>query len=376
MSSFWKIFLIAVSVIVVVIIGSVIWFYQSFFSIEGLDVSYTDTPEEKIEKVDNWFKELQGLKKFNGAVLLIKNDTVLFKGAYGYEDCSKTTPLTTKSMFRLASVSKQFTAAAIMVLHDKGQLNFDDPYVKYIPEFPYKDVRIRHLLNQTSGIPDAYMGFPDSYPDEVGEVLTIQKMLQLLIKASPEPLAEPNESYEYSNSNYVLLAALIEKISGLSFEEFMKTQLFEPLGMSSSRVWNLESEADGFEHKAQDFDNYASPCKNLKPGILDGVAGDGAVFSSVEDFVIWNQFWYANSLMSDETLQEAFKAPLLNDGSNSDYGFGWLVSEDTSSHEGLWLGAHTYILRNTKEKNCIVLLDNSSNFDEITKIEFQLAKVF
>jgi len=365
MNSFWKIFLIAGSIILVLIIGSVVWFYLTFFDIEGLDVTYTDTPDQQIEKIDSWFKELETNQKFNGAVLLIKNDT-----------CSKTKRLTTNSMFRLASVSKQFTAAGIMVLHEKGKLNFDDPYAKHLENFPYKEVTIRHLLNQTSGIPDVYMQFSENYPKEVGDILTIQKMLDILIKYAPEAVAAPNDTYEYSNTNYVLLAALIEAISGLSYEEYMKTEVFQPLGMSSTRIWNLVSDDKNFEHKAEDFNNYAKECENLRPGVLDGVAGDGAVFSSVEDFVIWNQFWYSNSLMSNETLQEAFKEPILNDGSTSDYGFGWVVTEHTSSHEGMWLGAHTFILRDTKEKNCMVLLDNSSNIDEINKIEFQLAKLF
>jgi len=376
MTSFWKIFLLVCGVIIIAVVAAAIWFYVAFFNIDTLDLSATTTDEEKVEEVDRWFKQLQSSNQFNGAVLLIKNDKVIFKQAYGYVDCSKTKRLTTKSMFRLASVSKQFTAAGIMLMHDNKKLNFDDPVKKHIPNFPYPDVTIRHLLNNTSGIPDVYMYYTDKFPKMVGDVLTIQKMLNIFLKHPPENVKKPNEVYEYSNTNYVLLAALIEKISGLSYENYMKTYLFKPLDMKNTRIWNLVSDDKTFMNKAQDFDNYNDECQDLIPGILDGVAGDGAVFSTVEDFVIWNQFWYSNQLISASTMKEAFKEPILNDGSTSEYGFGWMLSTNETLHYGQWLGANTMILRNIKKKNCLVLLDNSSNSDVLQKMEFQLSKVF
>jgi len=372
MNLFWKITLSVLSLLLLLVFVAGIWFYNAYLNIDNLDVSTNDTKQDKIEKIDSWFEKLHGNNQFNGSVLLMKSDSIFFKKAYGYEDCSKENKLTTNSIFRLASVSKQFTAAGIMLLHESGKLNFDDFLVQHIPNFPFPDVTIRHLLNQTSGIPDVYMEYPDKYPQEVGDLLTIEKMLEIFLNHPPKGDIKANEKFEYSNTNYVLLAALIEKISSLSYENFMKSHLFEPMGMHSSRVWNLLSVDKNFVNKAQDLERTDDECVDITPGILDGVAGDGAVFSSVEDFVIWSQFWNSNILISDETMKEAFILPELNDGSKSDYGFGWILQNDTTWHNGAWLGAASFFLRDTKNKRCFVLLDNSSNVENIEKIGLQL----
>ncbi|MEM1124992.1 MAG: serine hydrolase domain-containing protein, partial [Bacteroidota bacterium] len=178
-----------------------------------------------------------------------------------------------------------------------------------------------------------------------------------------------NEKYQYSNTNYILLARTIEVVSGLSFEAYMQKELFTPLGMSNTRVWNLLSKDKTFKNKTDDFDNARGNPKALTPTFVDGVAGDGAVFSSAKDMFLWDKFWYGNPLIGQENLQEAFKKPTLNDGTISDYGFGWIITEKGMWHDGAWLGARTVIIRNTEHKNCLVVLDNSANvfFDEILK---------
>ncbi len=145
--------------------------------------------------------------------------------------------------------------------------------------------------------------------------------------------------------------------------------------MKNTRVWNLVSENKKFKNKTSSFENILGEVIELKPDVLDGVAGDGAVFSSIEDMVIWNAFWNQNSLLSKETIKEAFKTSKLNNNTQNNYGFGWLViNNDSHWHNGSWLGARTTIIRNTKLENCIVVLDNSAslNTDSIVK---ELVKV-
>jgi CubicO group peptidase (beta-lactamase class C family) len=375
MKLIWKI-LIAGVVLAILVFGAIsVWAFNKMANIDELEINSKDTPTEKIEKVDKWLSNLQKDNKFNGAVLLIKNDSVLLKKTYGFTDYTRKEKLSTKSSFRLASVSKQFTGVGIMILKEQGKLNFDDSITKFLPSLPYKNVTVRNLLNHTSGIPDAYMSFPKKYKKEIGDALTITKMVELLAKESLPLVKEPNEVHSYNNTGYVLLAAIIESVSGKSFEEFMQIELFDKLDMKNTRVWNLMSTDSTFPNKTGSFENLLGETEELKPGVLDGIAGDGGVFCSIDDFVKWNQFWYDNNLLSESTMQEAFKVTTLNNGTVVNYGFGWsILSENAHAHNGSWLGARTSFSRNTKLKNAIVVLDNSASMN-VNAIVNQLVKV-
>jgi CubicO group peptidase (beta-lactamase class C family) len=365
-----KIILIAV----VLIAGAIIWIWNAN-KVTPLEIKAEDSQAVKLEKTDAWLKQMHEKNKFNGGVLLIKNGEVIFKKTYGYTDHTRSKKLTSSSAFRLASVSKQFTAAGIMVLKEQGKLDFDDSITEYFPELPYQGATIRQLLNHTSGIPDAYMDFPMKFKEEIGEELQISEVVSLLAKANLPFEAKPNERFQYSNTGYVLLAAIIERISSNSFEEFMRRELFKPLGMKNTRVWNLVSPETTFENKTGSFDNFLGAITELPPTVFDGLSGDGGIFSSLDDFIIWNQFWTENALFSKETMQEAFKKPILTNGVESDYGFGWTVTPNGGVwHNGSWLGARTLIARNEGSKNCMVILDNSSS-QHVDDMGQQLASV-
>lgn len=369
---------IVLSLIVIAVVGFAIMTfiaYNKMVKVTELAINDSDSLATKIEKADKWLLKLHKNNQFNGAVLLIKNDTVILKNTYGYTNHKRTEELTVHSSFRLASVSKQFTAVGIMLLKEQGKLNFDDSITKFLPNLPYKNVTVRNLLNHTSGVPDVYMNFPKKYKSEVGEVLTISKMIELLAKENLPLTFQPNEKFEYNNSGYVLLAGIIEKISGTSFEEFMQSALFDKLNMRNTRVWNLVSKDNNFKNKVSSFENLLGEVNELKLGALDGVAGDGSVFSSIDDFIIWNQFWCNTDLLSDETKKEAFIKPTLNNGKQSDYGFGWIIASPKSHwHNGSWLGARTIIARNEELKNCLVILDNSASM-AVDNMSNELAKV-
>lgn len=363
-----KIILYILLGIVSLIIGFFAWFFIFFLKVPKLELSPEMSPMQKMKVLDNWFSNLQADNQFNGVVLYVNEGKEMLCKGYGYTNHEKKSGLTEHSSLRLASVSKQFTAAGIMLLKEKGQISYDDLVSTYIDGFPYQGVTIRHLLNQVSGIPDAYMELAEKQKDKI-PVLTNQIAVDLIIAEKSSAQKLPNEAYQYSNTNYIILARLIEILSGLSFEDYMQKELFEPLKMNNTRVWNLKSKDKTFANKADDFENFRGKFEELKPSFLDGVAGDGAVFSSAKDMFLWNEFWYKNPLIGEENLKEAFKKPILNNGKASDYGFGWLITKDGMWHNGAWLGANTVIIRNTKQKDCFVLLDNSSNvfFDEIVK---------
>ncbi|AXT54259.1 beta-lactamase family protein [Aquimarina sp. MMG015] len=364
-----KVILYIILIGIVAVIGFFVWFFVFYLQVPALKIPKDASQTERVTQIDKWLEQLHTDRKFNGGVLITKEGIPLLAKTYGFTNVSRNIKLTNKSSFRLASVSKQFTASGIMLLKERKQLDYDDLVSTYIPEFPYKRVTIRHLLNQTSGVPDAYMSLAEKNKDSI-DILTNQIAINLLVQNHPKVNFEPNEKYQYSNTNYILLARIIEIISNQSFEDFMSERIFTPLGMKNTRVWNLLSKDTTFKHKTDGFEDMAGEVREIKPTFIDGVAGDGAVFSSIEDFVIWDQFWYQNDLISEENLKEAFKKPTLNNGKKSNYGFGWVIlSEDTVMHNGVWLAANSYFVRNTKKKTSFVLLDNSSNlfFNKIIK---------
>ncbi|WP_298767214.1 serine hydrolase [uncultured Polaribacter sp.] len=375
MKLFWKI-TIALTLALLIGVGVVgFWFYNKMLKVDVLEVVETDSEQQKIDKAQKWLAKLQKENKFNGAVLLIKNDSILLKETFGFTDFKRDKKLSHQSSFRLASLSKQFTAVGIMLLKEQGKLAFDDAITKYLPNLPYNKVTIRNLLNNTSGIPDVYMNFSETKKEKTGDFLTIKKMISFLGEDNFPLENAPNEVYKYNNTGYVLLAGIIEVISQQTFETFMQKELFDKLNMKNTRVWNLASKDLDFTNKTGSFFNFSGNISELKPGVLDGVAGDGGVFSAIDDFVIWNKFWSSNSLLSQQTMNEAFKKPILNNGTASNYGFGWVVLNPVAhSHDGSWLGARTLIIRNEQLKNCMVILDNSSSL-VIHKMSAELVKV-
>lgn len=371
-----KIVLYIIVGIVILVIVFFTWFFNFYLTVPKIKINTEMSETERIETIDTWFQNLQEADKFNGVVFFSKNGRILLSKAYGFTDYRKNKILTNESSLRLASVSKQFTAAGILGLIEKGKLSLDDDIKISIPDFPYKNITIRNLLNQTSGIPDIYLELAEKNKKDI-EILTNQKAIELIIKEQRKVRFKPNEKYQYSNTNYIILARVIEIISELSFEEYMKREIFDPLGMNNTRVWNLLSDELKFPNKADDFNNLKGNVTEMKPSFIDGVAGDGAVFSSANDMLIWDKFWYKNDLISEPVLKEAFKKPKLLNGEKSDYGFGWLLTEDGMWHNGAWLGANTLIIRNTNKKTCTAIFDNSSNlfFGKITQELGRMKKI-
>jgi len=302
-----KIILIVVLILGIAVAGLAAWYVKVYTKVPSLEISTDNSLEQNVAQLDEWFQELHDKNKFNGAVLIAKDHEPRFMKTYGYTSGDKRTKLTNQSSFRLASVSKQFTAAGVMLLEEKGLIDYDDLVSKHIIGFPYVGVTIRQLLNQTSGMPDVYMGLSTTESKRTGDTLTIAQTVDLIIKHPTSPKAAPNQEYNYCNTNYLLLAGLIEVVSGQTFEAYMQTELFDPMGLKNTRVWNLHSGVSTFENKTEGFDRLSG--KPMLPSELDGISGDGGVFSSIEDFLIWDQFWYKNPLISSDNLKEAFVKP-------------------------------------------------------------------
>ena len=319
------------------------------------------TLSEKIESIDTYVSQLHAQELFNGAVLLAKAGEPLLMEVYGYTDASKEQLLTVNSSFRLASVSKQFTTMAIMILQERGLLNYSDLISVHIPELDYPGVTVEHLMLHTSGIQD-YIGFPESYITEQGAAFMTMPVFFDILKLHPlKAEFSPGTAWEYSNTGYILLAEVVARVSGISFEEFIHQEISVPLEMADTGVWNLLTNPDS--DRLPNRTTGISGGQNVSMTYFDGIAGDGALFSSISDMLKWDRALANNRLVSAETKQRAFTPGILSDGTATGYGYGWgietLGEQKVVAHSGSWLGARAYIRRNLATGSVMVVLDSS-----------------
>ena len=333
------------------------------------------------EKVDSIISNLAKINKFSGVVLIAENGKVKYNKAVGYIDYANHKPLNKYSIFELASVSKQFTAMTIMMVKEKGLLHYDDLVEKYI-NIPYKGMTIRQLLTHTSGLPD-YQAIMDSYWDK-SKVADNDDIINYLNKYAPPKLFEPGEKYLYSNTGYVLLASILEKVSGRDFIEFCNTEIFNKLKMNHTAIRSLQEKAKiknfaighVFVPERNDYIRADSfPSSNYTIW-LGNRKGPGRISSTADDLLKWDQALYTNYLLSQTTLEEAFTPMLLNNGAISNYGFGWdLIPEHNIVwHNGDNPGYKTLIIRFLKTKTTLIVLCNNAT-DEFVNLTDQLKKI-
>jgi CubicO group peptidase (beta-lactamase class C family) len=297
------------------------------------------------------------------AVMVIQDGAILKRAAYGMADLERGVPIRTDTAFRLASVTKQFTAMAIMMLQEQGRLAYDDPVARFVPELSrFGDgLTIRHLLTHTGGLPDYY----DVMVEVSGEARPRTLHALTVLSAWGEPLFAPGERYEYSNAGYDVLASIIERASGQSYKEFVEQRILGPLGMAGSvvvedrstpiahRAYGYRVEGDGF---APDYDD---PLKD--------VLGSDGIYSTVEDLYRWDQALYGERLVSRKTLAEAFRPVRLADGEEVPYGFGWSLESRLGhrcvSHTGSWVGFRSFIGRYLDDRFSVIVLSNLEQTD-------------
>ncbi|MGV6815769.1 MAG: serine hydrolase domain-containing protein [Thiotrichales bacterium] len=315
-------------------------------------------------------------KKFNGVALLAVGDEVVFSGAYGGDGAKPEMPLDVHCSFNLASVSKQFTAMGVVLLSHRSALRFDDSVATYIPELSsFKAVSIRHLLQHTSGMPDYIKHF--ALRCESDGPVTAAMVVDFLSSQKLKQNFSPGDRFQYSNTGYVLLAEIIERVSGVPFSEFMDEHIFRPLRMDSTQVFNLLSE-QAPAHRVFGF-RYRRFGKHRilhDLNCFDGLAGDGGIYASAHDLKLWHDALREGVLVPKSVYSEAYRPGVLNNGKKTRYGFGWVVNDDGSvEHAGGWQGFTSYIYRDLRQDKLIVLLDNSSNTLRVNGFGFRINSI-
>jgi CubicO group peptidase (beta-lactamase class C family) len=304
-------------------------------------------------EIDRLMTTLHARGQFDGAVLVAAGGGVVYRRAFGQADDDARVPFTPTTPSCIASVSKPFTALAVMMLHERAQVGYDDPVAKYLPELARvaPTVTVRQLLTHTSGIPDYSSDLAIERPG-----LTNAEVLAALAERGT-PRFPPGQKYEYSNSGYVLLGLVVERVAGTRLPDFLRARVFAPLGMTRTFVYTdprqkTRAVAVGYGPFGQ-RDDYAAV-----------ITGDGGTYSTVDDLYAWDRALFTDRLVRQTTLAEAFTPGPVRDGTTT-YGFGWNVTgagaERHVWHTGNTAGFRAFIDRRLADRSTVIMLTNHGN---------------
>lgn len=295
---------------------------------------------------------------FSGGILVAKNGDIVYEQYSGWKNQQTKELNAENTPFHLASISKTFTGTAVLKLHEQGLLNIDDGIEKYFPNFPYTGITIRLLLSHRSGLP-SYLNFLDKNWNRKKKA-TNQDVVNYMYTYKPPKQANPNRNFHYCNTNYVLLALIIEKVTQQSFPQFMKDSVFTPLGMTNTFVF---SKVDSAQYvPTYSFDNRIYPMDHL-----DFTYGDKNIYSTPRDLLLWDLAMYQNSYVSAATYELATTPQSHERKSMHNYGLGWRLFEGPTPqetfvyHNGKWHGSNTVFTRFVNDTTTIIVLGNKLN---------------
>jgi len=310
----------------------------------------------------NYYDELD----FNGSVLVVENNQIIYENTFGFADFDNEEPLDAKMPFYLASLGKQFTAAAIIKLEEEGKLSLDDPIKKYLRMMPkiYDPIKIHHLLTHTAGVPDYINKLQIT---ESG--LTNMDVYEALVKLRSLNFV-PGNKYRYSNSGYILLALIVQVASGQTIENYFQQQIFDAFHMDNAFVY---SEATTDKKRVK---GYTSKKKLNDYNLM--TVGDGGIYASARDLYKWEQALNAGQFINKESLDRVYTQVVLTNGRSRRYGFGWEIGSNSQGklvyHDGELAGFRTYIERQLIPGNAIIILTNNS-FSQIANLRNTLVKI-
>ncbi len=375
MNSFPQKIFFAVIILLTAIIAS-IFIYQR----KELIMKFLNNKKQIEVQVDEYINAYEKKGQFSGAIFIAKNGNILVNKGYGMANYELDVPNNPQTKFMIGSITKQFTAMAIMQLSQKGLLDVNDPIANYIPDYPNGEkITIHHLLTNSSGIPN-YTELPEA-EEKQSLYFSLEKLIEVF-KNKPLEFT-PGEKYNYSNSGYILLTYIIEKVSGKSYEEYLQENILKPLGMENSGYAHhenvLKNRASGYSMKDETFIN----ADYIDPSCASGA---GALFSTVEDLYLWDRALYTEKLISKEYLNKIFTSKIKIPKENRHYdaqedrhyAYGWLMStllnHACASHGGVFPGFHSYIERCVDKDLCIIVLSNF-DFAPVEKISTDLAAI-
>ena len=321
--------------------------------------------EKKAKSIDSVFQHRVKLG-FNGSLIIEQNGVVIYKNTTGVCNIKNKECISPKSTFQLASISKTFTGIAVLQLMEQGKIKLTDTIQKYIPHFPYKNITIENLLSHRSGLPNYLYSFEDKHRKNI-EIPNNEMIMKWFAEAkpTPRPYGYPNRGFNYNNTNYIVLARIVEIITRQPFADYMREHLFLPLKMYSTFIDThapdslLQTRTSGYDGKrlrVRDF--------------YDGVYGDKGVFSTPEDLLRWYHALRSGCVVKKETLENAFTPRSLERRSRHNYGLGFRLMTNLHNmtnvhyvyHGGWWNGYSNMFWMDYKNDYVIIMLSNKRNY--------------
>jgi CubicO group peptidase (beta-lactamase class C family) len=334
----------------------------TYSKLEHAEVYSNLNKEQKIisSKLDVFFTDLNQKGIFNGSVLVSRAGKVLFKKSLGFLNKATQGLLTDSSMFQLASVSKVITATAVLMLHERAVIDINKPFKFYFPDFPYINVNVKELLNHRSGLPN-YIYTLNNEIYQPNYKMTNTDMYNYFISKNSKPYQRPNTRFNYCNTNYALLALLIEKTTGKSYSQFLKEELFTPLGMKNTATIT-DIDLDGV-NTTKPYDTRWRP---VAFDASDYVLGDKSIYSTPYDLFLFSEALYQNKIISPQTQELAYTA-FSKEKKLSNYGYGWRLKDFNDPdkkevyHNGWWHGYRSSFHRRLKDTLTVIILSNQLN---------------
>lgn len=334
--------------------------------------------KSKVALISDFVTAKQNHHNFNGNVLVAEKGRIIYKKSVGYSDFKTRRPLTDRSVFNLASISKQFTAAAVLLCRERGLLSLDDSLSKYFPEIPYEGITIRQMLTHTSGLPEQNELLYKYWNSD--EPAINKDMIGLLIKHKPPAAFKPGEGFKYCNTNYSLLASIVEKVSGQKFQDFMAVNIFKPAGMKQTQILDLGNGYKTipdltsnyiYDHEKERF-SLPKDIPQWKKAIpIGGMVGAGNVYSTAADLLKWQESLKAEKILSRKVLGE-MESPQVKgsvDGSDA-YGYGLAIKSiygDTRVfHYGGTLGYWNSLQHFKNADRTVIVLSNNEGEKGLT----------
>jgi len=342
----------------------------------NLVVHYPKKATTKVRsKLDSLLKRIHKRHDFHGAVLVAKNKKIVYQNQIGTADFKKKTLLNKESVFQLASVSKQFTAAAIMLLQQRNQLKLTDTVNTYFPNFPYKAVTIKTLLNHTGGLPKYFWIAEHKWQQK--KAPSNNEMMELLTTSNVQRFFKPGRNFDYSNTGYFVLASIVEKISGTSFSSFLKQNIFEPLQMKNSYVYSFEN--DSIRDNQLDGYRLHRGWRHVKipSTVNDAIVGDKNVYTTAEDLFKWTQGLNSGNLLTKKSLALMFTKGETIYGRKVPYGFGFRIdNKDKNSiyHYGKWNGFSTGLTTYLEDDLVVIVLEHTS-YNALKSLNRKIKKI-
>ena len=334
-------------------------FVMSLFVLPPASAQKATAPSSRqiTARVDEYMKSAVEVERFSGSILIARDGQAIVSKSYGMANVELDVPNTPQTVFRLASITKQFTATAIMMLQERGKLNVNDPFCKYLTDCPaaWQPITIRQLLTMTSGIPGASV-------TEIGPLRGLPVPWDQWLEATKKKAlsSTPGEKFRYANTGYTLLGFIIERVSGKSYGEFLQENIFTPLGMRQTGYEDprriIKNRATGYRQLPGD------PVTNVPYAEIFALYAAGGIYSTTEDLLLWDQALYSDKLLSRKSIDEMF-TPFKEMMPGKSYAYGWWTSQKFGrqeiGHGGNLAGFITYIARYPSERVTVIVLSNN-----------------